>query len=275
MSAVSELGLIAGNNTYPFSLVEGARAAGVRRIVVAAFEKETDPALVPLVDEVEWMRVGQLGRLIKFFSTRGIRHAIMAGQIAPGNLFDLRPDVKALLVLAKLRQRNAESIFGAIADELAKAGVELLPATTYMDRHLAPEGAIAGPRLSRREGEDIRYGLGIAKEISRLDIGQTVIVKGGTVLAVEGFEGTNEAILRGGQLGRGGAVMVKVSKPRQDLRFDVPVIGTRTLEIAAEAGVRVIAVEAGLTLVLEREKVAAFAQEKKISLVGVDAGAAQ
>jgi len=266
---ITQLGIIAGNGKYPFALAKCARAAGVQRIVVTAFENETDPELATLVDEIEWMRVGQLGRMIRFFESRGIEHAIMAGQIAPGNLFDLRPDMKALLLLAKLRRRNAESIFGAIGDELAKAGVSLLPATTFMEEHLAQAGVFAGPRLSRREEEDVRFGFGIAKEVSRLDIGQTVVVKGGTVLAVEGFDGTNATIRRGGQLGRKESVMVKVSKPNQDLRFDVPVIGPATLETAAEAQIRVIAVEAGLTLVLDREQVAEQAARRKISLFGI------
>ena len=266
---LSSLGIIAGNGTYPLALARCARAAGVQRIVVTAFDNETDPALAELVDEIEWMRVGQLGRMIRFFSSRKVGQVIMAGQIAPGNLFDLRPDVKALIMLAKLRQRNAESIFGAIGDELAKAGVQLLPATTFMEQHLAVVGVFAGPRLSRREEEDVRYGFGIAKEVSRLDIGQTVVVKGGTVLAVEGFDGTNATILRGGQLGRKDAVVVKVSKPNQDLRFDVPVIGPATLETAAKAQIRVLAVEAGLTLVLDAEQVAEQAARLKISLVGI------
>lgn len=264
------LGIIAGNGTYPFALVKSARAAGVTRIVAAAFENETDPALASQVDEIEWMRVGQLGRMIKTFSSRKVGCVIMAGQIAPGNLFDLRPDLKAFLVLAKLKERNAESIFGAIGDELAKVGVELLPATTYMEDHLAGVGVFAGPRLSGREERDVRFGLNIAKEVSRLDIGQTVVVKGGTVLAVEGFDGTNATIRRGGALGKGEAVVVKVSKPNQDFRFDVPVIGPATLEAAAEAQIRVIAVEAGRTLVMEREQLAETAARLKISLYGIE-----
>lgn len=261
-------GIIAGNGTYPLLMARCARAAGVSRIVVAAFQNETDPALTYLVDGIEWMRVGQLGRLIAFLKNSGVRQAVMAGQIHPGNLFDLRPDVKALVVLARLRQRNAETIFGAIADELAKAGISLLPATTFLENHLANSGLVAGPRLSRREEEDVRFGYEIAKEVSRLDIGQTVIVKGGTVLAVEAFEGTNEAIKRGGALGRKEAVMVKVSKPRQDFRFDVPVIGPVTLQTAREAGLRVIAVEAGKTLLLDRDALTKAAGEHKISIVG-------
>ena len=267
----ASLGIIAGSGTYPFARARAARAAGVPRLVAAAFENETDPALAGLVDEIEWMRVGQLGRLIKTFSSRKVEQVIMVGQIAPGNLFDLRPDLKAFLILAKLRERNAESIFGAIGDELAKAGVTLLPATTFMEEHLAGAGVFAGPRLSRREEGDVRFGFGIAKEISRLDIGQTVVVKGGTVLAVEGFDGTNATIKRGGQLGKGDSVVVKVSKPNQDFRFDVPVIGPATLETAAGAQIRVIAVEAGRTLVLERERVTEMAAQLKVSLFGLEA----
>src|SRR5205823_2803410 len=174
------LGIIAGNGTYPFAMARAARAAGVARIVAVAFQNETDPTLASLVDEIETMRVGQLGRLITFLNKSGVREAVMAGQIAPGNLFDLRPDLKALVLLGKLKTRNAESIFGAIADELAKAGVTLLPATTYMERDLATAGRIAGPKLSRREEQDVEFGFGIAKEMTRLDIGQTIVVKSGT-----------------------------------------------------------------------------------------------
>jgi UDP-2,3-diacylglucosamine hydrolase len=236
---------------------------------VAAFEGETDPALASLVEEVKWLRVGQLGKMISFIAASGARHAIMAGQIAPRNLFDLRPDVKALLILARLKERNAESIFRAIGEEMAKAGVDLLPATTFLDDQLARNGIIAGPRLSRREEMDLAYGFKLAKEVSRLDIGQTVVVKSGSVLAVEAFEGTNAAIARGGELGRKEAVMVKVSKPKQDLRFDVPVVGPLTLEAAHAARIRVIGVEAGRTLILEPEKVQSLANERRITLCGM------
>jgi DUF1009 family protein len=191
----------------------------------------------------------------------------MAGQIAPKNLFDLRPDWKALLLLGKLKERNAESIFAAIADELAKIDVELLPATTFLEDCLALAGLIAGSKLSRREEEDVDLGWRIAKEIARLDIGQTVIVKNGTVVAVEALEGTNEAIRRGGALAHDGAAMVKVAKPDQDMRFDMPVIGVETVRIAAEARLRVIAVEAGKTLLLERDAVVNLADRSKISIV--------
>ena len=262
------LGIIAGNGVYPRLLADAARKAGVNRLVAAAFTGETDPALAQGVDLIEWMRIGQLNRLLKFFNEHKVHHAIMAGQIAPKNLFDLRPDWKALLLLGKLSARNAESIFAAIANELTRIDVELLPATTFLEDCLVPAGLIAGAKLSRREEEDVDLGWKIAKEIARLDIGQTVMVKNGTVVVVEAFEGTNEAIRRGGALAREGAVIVKVAKPNQDMRFDVPVIGRETISVAAEAKIRVIALEAGRTLLLEKEDVIRAAQNVKISLFG-------
>lgn len=253
---------------YPRLLADSAREAGVKKIVAAAFTGETDPVLEQHVDVIEWMRVGQLNRLLKFFREQKVRHAIMAGQIAPKNLFDLRPDLKALLLLGKVKQRNAESIFEAIADELAKIDVELLPATTFLEDSLAPSGLIAGAKLSRQEEGDVDLGWKIAKEIARLDVGQTVVVKNGTILAVEAFEGTNDAVKRGGGLAREGAVMVKVAKPSQDMRFDVPVIGVETIRIAAEAKLRVIAIEARKTLLLKRNAIIDLANRSKISIVG-------
>src|SRR5205809_584849 len=260
-------GVIAGNGVYPRLLADAARKAGMKKIIAAAFTGETDPALTQHVDLIDWMRVGQLNRLLKFFRAQDIHHVIMAGQIAPKNLFDLRPDWKALLLLGKLKQRNAESIFAAIADELAKIDVDLLPATTFLKDCLAEAGLIAGPKLSRREEEDVDLGWKIAEEIARLDIGQTVIVKNGTIVSVEALEGTNEAIKRGGTLARKGGVMIKVAKPDQDMRFDVPVIGIETLRVASEARLRVIAVEVGKTLLLERDAIVDLANRSKISIV--------
>jgi len=260
-------GIIAGNGVYPRLLADSARKAGVKQIVAAAFTGETDPILGQHVDLIEWMRVGQLGRLLRFFREEKVHHAIMAGQIAPKNLFDLHPDWKALLLLGKLRQRNAESIFTGIADELAKIDVALLPATTFLEDSIATAGLIAGPTLSRREEEDVDLGWKIAKEIARLNIGQTVIVKNGTIIAVEAFEGTNEAIRRCGALARKDAIMAKVAKPNQDMRFDVPVIGVETVRVAADAKLRVIATEAGKTLLLEKDAIIDLANRSKISIV--------
>ena len=264
------LGIIAGSGAYPILLARAARAAGVQRLVAATFEHETDPALAALADETTVLRVGQLGRLLGFFQRAGVSRAVMAGQIAPKNLWDLRPDFRALLLLGRLRERNAESLFGAVADELAGAGVELLPATIYLEHLLAPAGHFAGPAPGKRARLDAEFALRVARQTAALDIGQSVVVKHGTVLAVEAFEGTDACLRRGGALAgpRGGATLGKVSKPGQDLRFDVPVIGPRTLETAAEAGVRTVAVEAGKTLLLERETLETLAAARRITLYG-------
>ena len=269
MRAPNILGLIAGNGVYPRLLAENARRAGVSSIVTAAFSGETDPALAQEVETIEWLRVGQLGRLIKFFCEKGVTQAIMAGQIAPRNLFDFRPDWKALILLARLKTRNAETIFSAIADELSKNGIELLAATTFLEDYLAASGRICGPSLSKREEQDVAYGTKMAREVARLDIGQTIVVRNGTVLAVEAFDGTNETIRRGGELARKNAVVVKVTKPQQDMRFDVPCIGPETIRVAAAARIRVIAVEAGRTLLLDKDELIKQADAARISIVGV------
>ena len=246
-----------------------ARSMGVKRLVAVAFENETDPALASLVDEVVWLKVGQLSKMIRAFADRGIRRCVMLGQIAPKNLFDLRPDLRAMGVLLKLKEKNAHTIFGAIADELRKDGVELIDATPWLEPLMPGSGFRLGVDLSAGQGEDVAFGFRIAKEISRLEIGQLVVVKDGTVLAVEGFEGTDKCLARGGELAgkEGGAVAVKVSKERHDMRFDVPCIGARTLETCAAAGIAVLALEAGKTLVLEQEELEKLARKQRLSLV--------
>lgn len=262
------LGLIAGNGIYPETMAQAARAAGVPRLAAAAFQDETEPHLADLVEAIEWMRVGQLGKMIKFFKRESVTKAVMVGQIAPKNLFDLRPDLRTLKMLSKVKERNAESLFGAIANELQKDGIELLPATTFLEHLLPGVGHVCGPELTERQLGDAEFGFRIAKEVSRLDIGQTVVVKKGTVLAVEAFEGTNEALVRGGTLGKGEAMMVKVSKPKQDFRFDVPVVGPATIATATESGVNAIVVEAGSTLLLGKDELVRLCEEKGVSILG-------
>lgn len=265
------LGIIAGNRSLPFLIAREARAQGVPRLVALAFEGETDPALAGLVDEIEWVRVGQVSRAIKTFTSRGVRHCVMAGQIAPGNLFNLRPDLRALGLLLKLRRKNAHTIFGALAEELRKDGVELIAATPWLRPHMPGPGFHLGPRLSQEQQSDIAFGHRLAKEVSRLEIGQLVVVKDGTVLAVEGFEGTDACLARGGDLAgrKGGAAAVKVAKEGHDMRFDIPCIGRRTVETCAEHGVGVLAVEAHKTILLERDEVAALVRRHKLALTVV------
>jgi UDP-2,3-diacylglucosamine hydrolase len=269
--APESIGLIAGNRSLPLEFARLARAAGVKRIIAAAAEGETDPALASLVDDIVWLKVGQLGKLISTFTSRGVKQVVMLGQIAPKNLFDFRPDLRAMGVFMRLKEKNAHTIFGAIADELKKDGVELVEATPWLAPLMPQTGFELGPKLSNEQRADVEFGFRIAKETSRLEIGQLVIVKKGAVLAVEGFEGTDKCLARGGELAGkdGGAVAVKVAKPNHDMRFDIPCIGLQTLETCVASGVAVLALESGKTLLLEREACEMLAKKSKISLTTV------
>jgi DUF1009 family protein len=266
------IGIIAGNRSLPLEFARQARTQGVKRLVAVAFENETDPALAQLVDEIVWVKVGQLSKMITAFSERGVRQCVMAGQIAPRNLFNIRPDLRAVGVLFRLKERNAHSIFGAIAAELAKDGIELIEATPWLKPLMPGPGFNLGPALSKDQSGDVQFGFSIAKAVSRLEIGQTVVVKNGTVLAVEGFEGTDKCLARGGELAgsAGGAVAVKVAKEQHDLRFDIPCLGPQTIETCASAGISVLAFEAGRSLLLEQETCERLAKKNKISIVTIE-----
>tara|TARA_B110000285_G_scaffold88597_1_gene101607 strand:+ start:29 stop:838 length:810 start_codon:yes stop_codon:yes gene_type:complete len=265
------IGIIAGSGIYPEAFIDAAHAKSPdARLVMAAFHGETRDELANEVAAADWFRVGQLGKMIKFFKKEGVDEAVMVGQIAPKNLFDLRPDVRTMLLLARTKEKNAESLFGGIADELAKDGITLLPATTFLEDMMPAEGHVCGPKLKEAAVEDARFGFKIAKETSRLDIGQSVVVRNGTVLAVEAFEGTNACIRRGGELGRGKEVtLAKVAKPNQDFRFDVPVIGPDTVKNCAQSGIGVIAIEAGKTLMLAGKEVSSMCDEHKVSILAL------
>jgi len=265
------LGIIAGNRSLPLVLARQARTVGVKRLVAVAFEGETDPNLAPLVDDIVWLKVGQLSKMIAAFTERGVKHCVMAGQIAPRHLYEVRPDLRAITVLLRLKEKNAHTVFGAVADELKKDGVELIEATPWLQPLMPANGFHLGPKLSDEQRADVEFGFRLAKEISRLEIGQTVLVKGGAVLAVEAFEGTDKCLARGGELAGkdGGAVAVKVAKERHDLRFDIPCLGPQTLETCAAARIAVLAFEAGKSLLLEQDTCARLARENKISVVTV------
>jgi UDP-2,3-diacylglucosamine hydrolase len=271
-TAPSILGLIAGNRSLPLEFARQARAAGVQRLVAVAVENETDPGLVPLVDDLVWLKVGQLSKMISAFTERGVKQCVMVGQIAPKHLFDLRPDLRAMTVLFRLKEKNAHTIFGAVADELKKDGIELIEATPWLKPLMPQAGFQLGPSLTPEQRADVEFGFRIAKEVSRLEIGQTVVVKNGTVLAVEGFEGTDKCLARGGELaGKArGAVAVKVAKVKHDMRFDIPCIGLQTLETCGQAGISVLALEAGKALLLEQEACAQLAKKSKISVTAID-----
>lgn len=270
-NACDVIGLIAGSKNLPFMFAEEARRHG-ERIAAVAFEGETDPALARYVDEIAWLKVGQLGKMIDALKSKQVERCVMLGQIAPKNLFDLRPDLRAMALLFTLKERNAHSIFGAIATELAKDGITLVSAEPWLRRWMPKSGYRTGPRLSGAQAQDLDYGWKIAKEVSRLEIGQSVVVKSGAVLAVEAFEGTDACFERGGKLAgaKGGAVAVKVAKPDHDMRFDIPCIGPRTIEVCAGHGVEVLGFEAGKTLLIDQEKVEQAAKDARISLVACD-----
>jgi DUF1009 family protein len=244
---------------------------GAPRLVAVAFEGETEPALASAVDEIVWLKVGQLAKLISAFTDRGIRQCVMVGQIAPKNLFDLRPDLRALGLLLRLKEKNAHTLFGAIADELKKDGVEVIEATPWLQPLMPANDFRLGPKLSGDQRADVEFGFRIAKEVSRLEIGQLVVVKSGTVLAVEGFEGTDKCLARGGELAGkdGGAVAIKVAKGSHDMRFDIPCLGPKTLETCAAAGISALAIESGRTLLLEQETCEELAKKNRISLVTI------
>lgn len=270
-TTVETLGIIAGNRTLPLLLARQARSLGVPRLVAVAFDGETDPALAALVDEIVWIKVGQLSKLISAFTDRGVKQCVMVGQIAPKNLYAVRPDLRAMALLLRLKEKNAHTVFGGIADELKKEGVELIEATPWLKPLMPGTDFHLGSRLSDTQREDVAFGFKMAKEVSRLEIGQTVVVKEGTVLAVEAFEGTDPCLARGGAMAGadGGGVAVKVARLNHDMRFDIPCIGPKTLETCSAAGVAVFALEAGRTLLLEQETCAALIKRHKLVLTTV------
>ena len=271
--ALDSIGIIAGSRSLPLDFARLARAAGVKRLVAVAAEGETDPALATLVDEIVWLNVGQVGKMISAFTSRGIKQCVMAGQLAPKNLFDLRPDLRAMGVLLRLKEKNAHTLFGAVAEELKKDGVELVEATPWLAPLMPQAGFALGPKLSEEQKNDVEFGFRIAKEVSRLEIGQLVVVKDGAVLAVEGFEGTDPCLARGGELAgkHGGAVAVKVAKVNHDMRFDIPCIGAKTLATCASARISVLALESAKTLLLEREECAELAKKNKVTVTTIAA----
>lgn len=261
--------LLAGKGHYPRLVLEEARRAGVP-VRLVAFEDETDAELVAQFPEAErrTVKVGQVGKFLDALRHFGAPWAMMAGQITPKRLFrGLHPDLKAISLLFQLKERNAETIFGAIAREMEKVGTRLVDGRAFLDDHLASAGCMTA-RTSRIDPATLEHGVRIAREVARLDIGQGVVVAKGTVLAVEAFEGTNEMLRRAGTFGADDPVFVKVVKPAQDWRIDVPVFGLRTVEVLRESGIRAAALEAGATLMLEKPRVLAAAREAGIELAG-------
>ncbi len=265
----SRLGLVAGYGAFPLELAASLKRQGVELHVVAARE-ETSPEIERHADTVCWLHVGKLGGMIRAFQSAGVKAVVFAGKVRKLHLFrNFRPDLVAIRTLARLPDRRDDTLMLAIVEELARAGIEVLSQTRYAGDLLAGEGVLFGPPPGRAAFRDMDFGYLQARGVAALDIGQTVVVQDGAVLAVEAIEGTDEAIARGGSLGNGKACVVKVAKPNQDLRFDVPAIGAGTIEVMHAAGCRTLAVEAGKTLILERDRVAELARRHGVSVFGL------
>jgi len=261
------IGLIAGGGQFPLMVSEAARKRGLR-VVAVAHHDETDPSLSEQVDEIIWIKLGQLGQLIKTFRENRVSKALMAGTINKRRMFDnIRPDLKGLSLISKLAVFHDDDILGAVARELDKEGIEIVSSTTHLPELLAPPKCFTKKKPGKSEKEDIDFGWKVAKELGRLDIGQCVVVKRKTVLALEAIDGTDETILRGGRIAKGKAVVVKVSKPQQDLRFDLPSVGLNTVQVMAKVSASVLAIEAGKTLMFDKPEMISFADKAGISII--------
>jgi UDP-2,3-diacylglucosamine hydrolase len=261
-------GLIAGNGNFPFLVVEGAKKAG-QKLAVAAIREETDKRIEEVADKVIWVGIGQLGKMIKFFKSEGVGKAIMAGQVKHVQIFSgALPDLRMLKMLYNLPRRNTDSLIGGVANELAKDGIELIDSTYFIQDQLAPAGVLSNRKPDSNEQGNIEYGLKIANEIARLDLGQTIVVRAKACVAIEAMEGTDATIKRAGELAKGKLTVVKVAKPNQDMRFDVPVVGVPTMRTMIEAGATCLCLTPGKTLIFDREEMLKLANEHKICVIG-------
>ena len=267
VQAEKRIGLIAGSGPFPILFAKKAAARGYE-VHAAAYHNETDPALAGHVAGVKYMHLGQVGRLIRFFHQHGVKAAVMVGAIRkPASIAEIRPDFKALALLAAMRKdTHDDRLLRAFARLLEDEGIAVRSSTFLLPELLAPAGCWTRRRPSGKERRDMDLGWQMAKAVGKLDIGQCVVVANGSVLAVEAIDGTDATIQRGGKLGRGNAVVAKVCKPIQDFRFDVPAVGARTIEIMHESGARVLVVEAGRSVVFDREEMVRLADQYGICI---------
>jgi DUF1009 family protein len=268
-----KIGLIAGKGQFPLLFAEAARQRGLE-VVAVAHRGETDPSLASLVHQCQWIFVGQVGKLIRAFKEAQVTQAVMAGGVSRGRLFrDFRPDFRALGIVRRAGAGHDDRLLRALAAELEAEGIAIVSPLLYLDELLAQPGPLARRRPTAAELEDVDYGFTIAKQVGRLDLGQCVVVRRQVVTALEAIEGTDDTIRRGGRLAGPGAVVVKVSKPGQDMRFDQPTVGKNTIEVMQEVQAGVLAVEAGKTLIFDREEMVALADKARIAIWGVAAPA--
>lgn len=271
MSAKPIIGMIAGNGTFPLRFVESAKREGYD-VVAVAHKGETDPAIEKAVKQVVWIKVGELGKIISTFIDARVHEAVMAGGINRVNFFGgVKLDARGMALISRIRSTKDDAIMRGVAEELEREGVKMISCVRFMQEWLVKEGVLTVSGPTAEETEDIQVGKAAIAAMNEQHIGQTVVVREGVITAVEAVEGTDAAILRGGELGGKGAVVVKFAKPSQDIRFDVPTIGLRTIKILDKVGARVLALEAGRTLMIEPEEVIALANRKGISIVGCKA----
>jgi len=268
------VGLIAGNRNLPFLWARRARERGYR-VAALGFREETDPRLAGAVDAFELISLGELGKLLKFFRAQGVRRAVMQGQIQHKQIYTKKPkvDLRAKWFLAKqalfVRDFRTEALLGALARELDGHGVHLEPATWLMEPWLAPVGHLCGPKPSRAMKRDIEFGVRLTRALNSQDVGQTVVVKRQSCVAVESIEGTDACVLRSAKLAGAGCVVVKLARPKQDLRFDLPVVGPKTFNVLAKTGTAVLVLEAGKTLFLDKEACLETAAKAGLAVVAV------
>jgi DUF1009 family protein len=267
---MATIGLIAGGGRFPLLFAESARRAG-HRVIAVAHRNETDPSLASAVEALTWVKLGQIGHIVEALHAGGATQSVMLGAITKKRFFaDAMLDVTGLKVLARVAIRSDDNLLRAFARFLEEEGVPITDPTPFLLDRLAPEGVLGRHEPTAEEREDARYGLELARGIGRLDLGQTVVVKDRVALAVEALEGTDACVRRGGELARsGGFVVVKAVKPNQDRRFDLPAVGPETVETLREAGGRVLAVEAGATLVMDLDRMVEKADRSRIVLLGV------
>ncbi|MFH1202565.1 MAG: UDP-2,3-diacylglucosamine diphosphatase LpxI [Candidatus Omnitrophota bacterium] len=267
---MERLGLIAGNGRFPLIFAQAARSRNIG-LVATAIRGETHPDLGRVVDKITWIRLGEFKEIVNIFKNEGLKKVVMAGQIKPKHLFDKKikwdDDIKN--IFKDIENRKADTIFRSIADRLKIEGIELLDSTLYLDEFLAKKGVLGRQQPTFDDWNDIYFGMEIAKIMGALDIGQTVVVKNKAILAVEAMEGTDATILRGGRLGRGEVAVVKVSKPQQDMRFDIPVVGPRTIKTLARVKARCLAIEAEKTLIIDKSVFLNLADKNNICVVGI------
>ena len=269
---MARIGLIAGNGRFPFLALQGARSLG-HDVTVVAVKEEAFPELEGAAREagadLHWVSLGHLGKCIKVLKAAGVRQAVMAGQVKHAKIFSgIVPDLTLLSVLTKLRARNTDALISAVADVLRDQGIELLDSTAFLSPLLAKPGTLSRREPTAEEAEDFAFGYRMADQVAGLDIGQTIIVKDKAVVAVEAMEGTDAVIERGGSIAGPGTRVVKVAKPTQDMRFDVPVVGVRTLEAMRAAGATALTIDAGRTLIIDGERFFTVADAHQLTVVG-------